>query len=122
MRKKILVSTLFRCGLAGGLLLAGFAVHRSKPDHCGAVASDVTAVKVSARREGDITRFFVENSERSEITMTFDFHTENLKGDVEFPYTATFGPGESEAFALSPDRADAQWEYSYTNYYKLGSS
>jgi len=41
---------------------------------------------------------------------------------VQFPYTATFGPGTTEAFELSPDNPGNEWEYSYTNYYKLGSS
>jgi murein DD-endopeptidase MepM/ murein hydrolase activator NlpD len=45
-----------------------------------------------------------------------------LKGDVNFPYTATFAPGETVAFALSPKDAGRPWEFSYTNYYKLGST
>jgi murein DD-endopeptidase MepM/ murein hydrolase activator NlpD len=89
----------------------------------GAVATEQTNVKMTTERgEGGSTRFFVENSELSEVTMTFDFSTVNLKGNVKFPYTATFRPGETEAFELSPADPDAQWEYSFTNYYKLGSS
>lgn len=66
--------------------------------------------------------FFVQNSELSEVTMTFDFATVNLKGDVTFPYTATFKPGQTEAFTLAPMDTNTDWTYSYTNYYKLGSS
>ena len=88
----------------------------------GGVSTSSTAVNISTRREGEISHVFVENSELSEITVTFDFATVNLKADVKFPYTATFKPGRTEAFALSPVDADAPWQYAYTNYYKLGSS
>src|SRR5262249_51388968 len=67
------------------------------------VATDNTAVRVVPEREqGGATHFMVENSELSEVTMTFDFSTMNMNSDVTFPYTATFKPGESEAFTLSP--------------------
>jgi murein DD-endopeptidase MepM/ murein hydrolase activator NlpD len=104
-------------------LLFGAVTLPSVPgDNCGAVATDKTAVKIFTKREGEVTRFYVENQELSEVTMTFDFHVVNLKAEVPFPYTATFKPGESLAFALSPVDTDSQWQYSYTNYYKLGSS
>jgi murein DD-endopeptidase MepM/ murein hydrolase activator NlpD len=45
-----------------------------------------------------------------------------MKGDVTFPYTATFKPGETQAFTLAPANTNQEWEYSYTNYFKLGSS
>ena len=89
----------------------------------GAVASEKTNVKVVTQHaEGGSTHFLVENSELSEVTMTFDFATVNLKGDVTFPYTATFKPGETEAFTLTPVDTNTDWTYSYTNYYKMGSS
>ncbi|HEY9508335.1 MAG TPA: M23 family metallopeptidase, partial [Verrucomicrobiae bacterium] len=88
----------------------------------GAVATDFTNVKISTQREGDVTRVYVQNQERTEVAMTFDFHTVNLKSTVKFPYTATFAPGETEAFTLMPDNAAKPWEYSFTNYYKLGST
>src|SRR6185312_9866717 len=88
-----------------------------------AVATDKTAVKVTTERAmGGSTQFFVQNSELSEVTMTFDFSTQNLKSNVKFPYTATFKPGETEAFTLTPNNTNQEWGYSYTNYYKLGSS
>src|SRR5262245_61203747 len=69
------------------------------PPVYGAVATDKTAVKVLTEHEkGGSTHFVVQNSELSEVTMTFDFATVNLKGDVQFPYTATFKPGATEAF------------------------
>src|SRR5215468_11801027 len=80
------------------------------------------AVKVTTRRDGDKTRFYVDNEEYCEVTMTFDMGLKNLEGNKSFPYTATFPPRQvSEAFELSPTGTNAQWEYSYTNYYKLGS-
>ncbi|HYG22116.1 MAG TPA: M23 family metallopeptidase [Verrucomicrobiae bacterium] len=88
----------------------------------GAITTDSTNVRVTTRREGDQTRVYVHNLERSEVTMTFDFKVVNLKSDVTFPYTATFAPGETEAFVLAPNSPDKPWEYAYTNYFKLGSA
>src|SRR5205814_8382129 len=46
-----------------------------------------------------------------------------MKGSSKFPYTATFPARETtEAFAVSPVEQQSEWEYSYTNYYKLGSN
>lgn len=102
--------------------MAGALSFCPAPPIYGAVTSDKTAVRVVTQREGGATHFYVENSELSEVTMTFDFSTVNLKGDVVFPYTATFKPGETEAFTLAPVNTNSDWQYSYTNYYKLGSS
>jgi murein DD-endopeptidase MepM/ murein hydrolase activator NlpD len=92
------------------------------PPTFGAVTTEKTAVKVTTEREDGVTHFLVQNSELSEVTMTFDFGIVNLKSDVAFPYTATFKPGETEAFTLAPVDTNSDWQYSYTNYYKLGSS
>jgi murein DD-endopeptidase MepM/ murein hydrolase activator NlpD len=116
------LTLLLLSGIIGCLLHSRIRNHSGADENCGAVATDLTAVKVAARRDGTVTRFYVQNSERSEVTMTFDFFTVNMKGDIQFPYTATFGPGETEAFALSPVDSESHWQYSYTNYYKLGSS
>lgn len=86
-----------------------------------AVSTDNTNVRVSIRRDHGVWRFFVENAELSEVTMTFVFATKNLKSTVAFPYTATFKPGETEAFTLSRENTNDEWSYSYTNFYKLGS-
>lgn len=86
-------------------------------------APQATAVKVTTERDGERTRLFVENNEYSEITMTLDMSLVNLKGNVNFPYTATFPAGKvTEAFILSPIKCGSKWEYAYTNYYKLGSN
>jgi murein DD-endopeptidase MepM/ murein hydrolase activator NlpD len=70
-----------------------------------------------------VTHFYVENKELCEITMTFGLDISNLNINVEFPYTATFPAHEvSEAFTLTPTVNDGEWEYSYTNYFKLGSN
>jgi hypothetical protein len=82
-----------------------------------------TAVKVTTDREGGVTHFYVENDEYCEVTMTFDMGLLNLKGTIGFPYTTTFPPRKkTEAFEISPVKPGCKWEYSYTNYYKLGSS
>jgi murein DD-endopeptidase MepM/ murein hydrolase activator NlpD len=109
--------------LALAAILGGAIFLRTSPPPYGAVATEKTAVKVTAEHgQGGATRFLVKNSELSEVTMTFDFATVNLKGDVTFPYTATFKPGETEAFTLSPMDTNQEWQYSFTNYYKMGSS
>jgi len=113
--KRILLAVVLASG-------AAFFVWPTPPVY-GAVSTDKTAVKVATEHDkGGVTRFIVENSELSEVTMTFDFATVNLKGDVAFPYTATFKPGETEAFTLSPMNTNHEWQYAYTNYYKMGSS
>ena len=88
----------------------------------GSVTSDPTAVKIRTQRDGSSTRFYVENAERTEVTMTFDIALKNLRGSVGMPYTQTFAPGETEAFELAPVETGVSWGYSYTNYYKLGST
>jgi len=81
------------------------------------------AVKILTKRDGTQTHFYVDNREYCEVTMTFEMGLSNLKGSAQFPYTATFpAHGVTEAFILSPENPDQKWEYSYTNYFKLGSS
>lgn len=88
-----------------------------------ATTSASKLVHVVTRREGDVTRFFVENQERGEVTMTFDFDLNNLKSSKEFPLTATVPPnGMTEVFAVSPINPDEPWEFSFTNRYNLGSA
>jgi len=86
------------------------------------IASQTKTVNVTTRRDGDVTRFYVENNELCEITMTFEMGLVNLKGSTTFPCTVTLPPRQvTEAFTLSPNDPGAKWEYTYTNYYKLGS-
>jgi murein DD-endopeptidase MepM/ murein hydrolase activator NlpD len=78
---------------------------------------------VTTTHEGGGTQFYVQNDEYCEVTMTFEMGMKNLLGSTKFPYTATFPPrSKSEAFQVSPVVPGAHWEYTYTNYYKLGSS
>ena len=82
-----------------------------------------SAVKITTTHEGGATQFYVENDEYCEVTMTFEMGMVNLLGSTKFPYTATFAPHtKSEAFQVSPITPGAHWGYTYTNYYKLGSS
>jgi len=116
-------SKINRSLLALALTVAGAVCVWPSPQTFAAAPTDKTAVKVTTEHaQGGSTHFFVENSELSEVTMTFDFSTVNLKSDVAFPYTATFKPGETAAFTLSPLDTNTGWQYSFTNYYKLGSS
>ena len=87
-----------------------------------AVEPESKLVQVLTKHEGDATRFSVTNAEFCEVTMTFEMGLENLKGNVQFPYTLTLPPNaETEAFTLAPIEPGAKWEFSYTNFYKLGS-
>ncbi|HTL59940.1 MAG TPA: M23 family metallopeptidase [Candidatus Limnocylindrales bacterium] len=97
------------------------AVHTSG---CTSPSSpEAAAVRVTTKREGNLTHFYVQNNEFSEITMSIDMNLVNLKGEVTFPYTATFPPRQTtEAFALTATDCSQKWEYTYTNYYKLGSN
>jgi len=83
---------------------------------------DTMAVKVFTKREGSLTHFYVDNQELSEVTMTFGLNLVNLKGTTDFPRTATFAAGQvTEAFTLTPVDCAEKWEFSYTNYFKMGS-
>ncbi len=88
-----------------------------------AASSGPKSIQVSTLREGETTRFFVENLEESEVTVTFDLELKNLKGNVDFPSTFVFAPKrKSEAFSVSPAGADSGWNYSYTCRYTIGSA
>lgn len=104
------------------LVRTGFA-NVPAPREPVSIQDKAPAVKVTTQREGACTHFYVENDEMCEITMSFEVGTQNLTSNAKFPYTATFPPNKTtEAFVLTPAEKDASWEYSYTNYYKLGSS
>ena len=111
----------FICGLVC-LGLVGSGLSCSTASRSFGAGSPKPAAEVTTRREGNLIRVNVVNSENSEVTLTFDFSPVNLEGSVSFPHTATFKPGQTEAFTLVPIRPDAPWHYSYTNYFKLGSS
>lgn len=88
-----------------------------------ATTSGSKLVHVMTRRDGEVTRFFVENQERGEVTMTFDFDLTNMKPSKAFPLTATVPPnGTTEVFSLAPVDPDEPWEFSFTNRYNLGSA
>jgi murein DD-endopeptidase MepM/ murein hydrolase activator NlpD len=104
------------CATTGGLLPSSV---QNKTPSCSEQAA---TVKVTTEREGETTHFYVQNDELCEITMTFEMALVNLKGTSELPFTMTFLPRQkTKAFSLSPIRTGDKWEYSYTNYYKLGS-
>jgi murein DD-endopeptidase MepM/ murein hydrolase activator NlpD len=89
----------------------------------GALPPTQTFVKVTTEHQGGAPRFFVENDEYCEVTMTFEMGLVNLKGNKRFPYTATFPPlKKTEAFQVTPEVPGVKWEFNYTNYYRLGSN
>jgi hypothetical protein len=121
-----LITSAAACALAWSFwIAAGTAAPVGRTDRPtpAAAGAPETAVKVTTDHQGGVTHFYVENDEYCEVTMTFDMRLVNMKGNTQFPYTATFPPRQrAEAFEVSPITPDAKWEYTYTNYYKLGSS
>jgi murein DD-endopeptidase MepM/ murein hydrolase activator NlpD len=117
------------CPLAT-LLLFAFVIAcnatRVPPADATARALDqaqANAVKMITQREGETTHFFVQNDEYCEVTMTFVMRLVNLKSDKPLPYTTTLPARKrTELFTVSPTHPGADWEYDYTNYYKLGSN
>ena len=117
--KRLLLALGLLAAMGPAVELTSRAAHGSDVE----VATDHSAVKVLTQRDGDVTRFRIDNREYGEITMTFAMSLVNLKGDVVFPYTLTCAPRKvTEAFSLTPVNPDAKWEYDYTNYFKLGSN
>lgn len=113
------VSLLCLCASVGA---ARPAAPRTE-NHPAAPSPETPAVKVTTSREGERTRFWAENTEFCEVTMTFEMGLVNLKGDVQFPYTIAIPARQkTELFALSPCQPGTDWEYNFTNSYKLGSN
>jgi murein DD-endopeptidase MepM/ murein hydrolase activator NlpD len=80
------------------------------------------AFQVFTKRDGNLTRFFVDNREASEVTATFELQMLNLKGSQTFPFSATYPANQvTEAFTVSPVEEDEPWNYSYTSHYTVGS-
>ena len=86
-------------------------------------ASAPKLFNVVTKREGNVTRFYVDNREANEVTATFELKTSNLTSTQPLPFTATFPAKQlSEAFSVSPVDADKPWDYSYTSHYTVGST
>ncbi len=80
-------------------------------------------LKVTQRRDGNVTHFLVENLEPANVTATFDLALVNLRGTTRFPFTTTLAPHEAtEAFSLAPIDEAREWHFTLTNSYTLGSS
>ena len=81
------------------------------------------SMNVLTSRDGETTRFSIENLEETEITVTFELELKNLKGTTNLPFTAVFPPKKvTEAFKLFPVDTNAGWNYSYTCRYTIGST
>lgn len=81
------------------------------------------AVKIITKREGNSTRFYVHNLEQTEVTVTFELESVNLKGSVPLPYTGTFpANATTPAFLVTPENPDEHWSFSYTSHFTIGST
>jgi len=122
MRRSFLVLALFMALGGGRQCPARQLGDLPEAENC-ATAADAPAVRVTTKREGNSTHFFVSNEELCEVTMTFVMTMQNLRANQQFPLTTTLLPGKTtEVFTLAPVCPDAKWLYDYTNYYKLGSA
>lgn len=79
-------------------------------------------VRVFSVQEGDLTRFYVRNDERCEVTMTFELRTTNLDCDRPMPLTGVYPPRQvTPAFTLTATNPAARWKLQQTNFFKLGN-
>lgn len=102
--------------LAFVFFLAAFSAPAASP-------AKAKSMNVVTSREGEVTRFAIENLEETEITVTFELELKNLKGTTNFPYTTVFPPKKTtEAFKLFPADTNSGWNYSYTCRYTIGST
>ncbi|HEY0455635.1 MAG TPA: M23 family metallopeptidase [Verrucomicrobiae bacterium] len=83
----------------------------------------IKSVKIVTQREGEATRFYVNNMEQTDVTVTFELDMTNLKGNIPLPHTMTV-PGNkmTEAFLVSPIKPAEHWNYTYTSHYTIGST
>ena len=120
---KGLLLALSLVALGGWGAAAKMAQAAASPDTGKASPPEPKRVKVLTKRKDGVTHFYVQNNEYCEITMTFEPCLKHLNCSQPLPYTATFPARKTtEAFTLTPTAPGVKWEYSYTNYYKLGSS
>jgi murein DD-endopeptidase MepM/ murein hydrolase activator NlpD len=110
-------------GLAGIAMVCGSA---DIPVREAAGRPDDSAklrVRLVTHRDGGVIYFSVENNELAEVTGFFNVELLNLKSTVGFPHRATFPPGRTTAaFSLAPLEAGRPSDYSFTNYYILGTT
>lgn len=90
---------------------------------CGLSADAASKLfNVVTKKEGHVTRFYVDNHEANDVTATFELKTTNLKSTQPLPFTSTFPPKQlTEAFSVTPIDTDKPWHYSYTSHYTVGS-
>src|SRR3954469_25583354 len=95
----------------------------SLPSPGAAEESTNKLVKVVTKKEGETTKFFVQNLESTEVTATFEMKLTNRKSTAGSCYTATYPANQlTEAFTLSPANPEKQWSYSYVNHFTIGST
>ena len=78
-------------------------------------------VKVLTKREGENTRFLLQNSETCDMTATLEIGAVGLKSSVPLPLTITVAAGQTiDALTLTPTNRNHDWSYNYTNHYTVG--
>jgi murein DD-endopeptidase MepM/ murein hydrolase activator NlpD len=78
-------------------------------------------VKVLTRRDGDVTRLLMQNSETTDMTATLEVAAVNMKASVPLPVTITIPAGRTvEVLTLTPASAGVDWSFRYTNHFTVG--
>jgi len=78
-------------------------------------------VKVITKREGEATRFLMENSSTTDMTATLEIAALHMKASAALPVTVTVPAGKTvDVVTLAPDGTGKPWSFNYTNHYTLG--
>lgn len=78
-------------------------------------------VKIISKREGNVTRMLMQNSETTDMTATLEIGAVNMRSSVPLPCTVTIPAGKTvEAVTLTPLDPESEWSFRYTNHYTVG--
>ena len=79
-------------------------------------AGEQKLIRITTQKNDGTTKFFVENLQHADVTVTIEMEVENLSSTVSLPFTATIPPQvKTNVFELSPEnpREDSSWSYTY---------
>lgn len=85
-------------------------------------AGEQKLIKITSAKKDAETRFFVENLQFADVTVTIDLELKNLTPSVPVPFTTTIPPRQKlEVFTLNPTESKDDSSWSYTYYATWGS-
>jgi murein DD-endopeptidase MepM/ murein hydrolase activator NlpD len=109
---------LASCLLIPGIVLSRIAPQDSHGSHGSHSAHQPPKmIRISSEHEDGSIRFYIENLQDADVTVTIDMTTSNLVSCTRFPFTATI-PGKEKTFAYELTKADKEgdfkWSYNYS--------